>query len=421
MGSGKERGAEPRRENAAPSSQRREGDREARRDGGRDSHQDSGREAGRGDRGPKPQAQQNTQRREDRPPGERNPQQQKAPGPNGRPAQAAPQKPRDADNEPAENENELVIVLGEPDSGPTPAGERGEGGRSSRSRRGRRGRGRGEGREREDGSREEGGREDGASAESTSGRAVSRDSLPPDLAAALGRAAASAAAPVAVAGLIASEASSAPDAATDVGSNGIDPSMASEIVASTPTAVTEFVDTVEIPAVSSVQVVVDARASVEPPTPIVATRFQQVETRFPPPPVEELAPAPEIPAYVPGMQIDDSEVDPIGDEPADFDLAATDDALVGATDDDFDEPFLDEAPRARQGAVVVVPKNDLSAPPASPQDAETSATVAEAEVLEAPQVDGSIPDEPATSTESAVDTAVEQDASAEPLPEKPPA
>lgn len=292
-----ERGTEPRREqNRDANAQGRDGNRDANRNN------------------PKPQQQQQP-RREDRPPQERGPQQQQQPQQQRPPKQQQqPKPPRPASEERSGEEREETAAL----PGET-VGERPEsaGQRSGRGRRGRRGRGRGEG----------GGENPQASFEDTQqpGAAVTRDALPPDLAAALGRGAAAASAlaaasdsesadPIASSMSVEESSSDAPTAAIYEEAAVSGPIEASEapmletasaqtltVAAAEIEPPSAFVRTMELPIrelEEEVRPVAAPPAPVEPASSsLFAGRFEQVETRFPPPPTD-IAPSIEPEAVV---------------------------------------------------------------------------------------------------------------------------
>lgn len=293
-----------RREERRPDRKPERGGNEQRRDQNRDQGRDANAQGRDGNRDAnrnsnKPQQQQ--PRREERPPQERGPQpqqpqQQRPPQP---PKQPQPPRPPRPVGEEREEAAGLTSELG---------GERpeGTGQRSGRGRRGRRGRGRGEA----------GGSENPQTSfedAQQSSPAVSREALPPDLAAALGRGAAAAAAlsalsagsesaEVAATGTSAEapNVGTAPTAATyeeaavsrPIVAAPASPMLdttAAEVVAApetqTPAA---FVRTTELPIREREE---EVRLAAAPPPPaepapqsLFAGRFEQVETRFPPPP-----------------------------------------------------------------------------------------------------------------------------------------
>lgn len=367
---------------------------DARRDSNRDAKNETSANAGRDgnrERGAangnnnKPQQQQPRRDgaqapREDRPPNEqRNPQQQpprNAPKPQQQPQAPKPPRPPVAEDAPDDREErETPATAGGPAAG---NGERAENGqRQGRGRRGRRGRGRGEG--------GEAAPAQAGNGDAASGRAITRDSLPADLAAALGRGAA--------AGFVAAEltpsdridppaepapaAEALPEApvfvesvhsrdaveAADAFERALDASTQLQIaeaaqsapppgpIETTPT----FVQTMELPLHTTEEAVAAAApADVAPPVEIPApaveaapipeaapppvrsfvSRFEQVETRFPPPPAETheepaaepvvvVAAAPAEPPAEPAVETEQEEVAAAPSSPTGFEQVET--------------------------------------------------------------------------------------------------
>ena len=281
----------------------RDANRGQNRDQGRDAAREQPRDANRNNN--KPQQQQ--PKREDRPQGERPPQQQQRPQQQPKPQQQPPRPRPDETGE--EREDNDPLSAGVPAGS---AGERAEGGGGGRGRRGRRGRGRGRGENGENVQAQHDG----------SAQAVSRDALPADLAAALGRGQIAAAVTVPAALLL-------DDAADSATASGNAPFAVDD--ADDQAAGREFPRYVAERELTST----DAAPA---PAPVFATHFEQVEARFPLPPTEIAEPFEPAPA----APTEEGEFEPVIIE---FESDLEDDDEDEADDEDDSDDQVEAEPQ----------------------------------------------------------------------------